>query len=95
MDYKRILITGINGSGASYLTEHIVQKYPHVDIHGTQRWSSHSNSNLSEMSNNITIRPNKISKGPSNNGKIVLMSQLLMGNIKEIVTNFRLYLSQF
>ena len=65
MDYKRILITGINGSGASYLTEHIVQKYPHVDIHGTQRWSSHSNSNLSEMSNNITIHESDLNDFPS------------------------------
>ena len=37
-----ILITGITGSGGSYLAEHILQNYPEVNIWGTSRWHSTS-----------------------------------------------------
>ena len=40
MEYKKILITGIRGSGASYLAEHLIDAYPDLDIHGTHRGSS-------------------------------------------------------
>ena len=35
--FKRALITGIYGSGGSYLYEHIKAHYPEVDIHGFSR----------------------------------------------------------
>ena len=37
---KRILITGIAGSGASYLAEHLASKYPNAEINGITRWHS-------------------------------------------------------
>lgn len=37
---ERILITGITGSGASYLAEHLANKYPDAKIHGVTRWHS-------------------------------------------------------
>jgi GDP-4-dehydro-6-deoxy-D-mannose reductase len=35
---KRVLITGIHGSGGSYLADYIVANYPAVEIHGISRW---------------------------------------------------------
>lgn len=37
---KRVLITGVAGSGGSYLAEHIVQFHPEVEVHGISRWHS-------------------------------------------------------
>ena len=37
---KKVLITGIAGSGASYLAEHIVEAHPEVEVHGLSRWHS-------------------------------------------------------
>lgn len=34
---KKVLITGINGSGASYLAEYIVNRHPEIDLYGTFR----------------------------------------------------------
>ena len=31
---KRILITGISGSGGSYLAEYLVKNQPQVEVHG-------------------------------------------------------------
>ncbi len=39
-DVSRVLITGIYGSGASYLAEYIVQNHPKVEVHGIARWHS-------------------------------------------------------
>ncbi len=36
---KRVLITGVAGSGASYLAEHALEQ-PGVEVHGTVRWHS-------------------------------------------------------
>lgn len=36
----RILITGITGSGGSYLADHILENHPHVKIYGIHRWHS-------------------------------------------------------
>ena len=41
-EFKSALITGITGSGGSYLAEHIVENYPNVDVHGVARWHSTS-----------------------------------------------------
>lgn len=37
---KRILVTGITGSGASYLAEHLAATYRESEIHGITRWHS-------------------------------------------------------
>lgn len=37
-----ILITGITGSGGSYLAEYILENHPEVKVHGTTRWHSTS-----------------------------------------------------
>jgi GDP-4-dehydro-6-deoxy-D-mannose reductase len=37
---QRALITGIAGSGGSYLAEHIVGHHPEVEVHGFSRWHS-------------------------------------------------------
>lgn len=38
--YKRILITGVTGSGGSYLAEHILDQHPECEVHGFSRWRS-------------------------------------------------------
>lgn len=53
---KKILITGITGSGGSYLAEHIVRHHPHVEVHGIARWHSTSSSkNLDSIKNKISV----------------------------------------
>ncbi|MBI5239299.1 MAG: GDP-mannose 4,6-dehydratase [Elusimicrobia bacterium] len=37
---RKALITGISGSGGSYLAEHIAADHPGVEIHGMARWHS-------------------------------------------------------
>ncbi len=48
--FATALITGISGSGGSYLAEHIVEEHPAVKVHGVSRWhrydgASESNKN--------------------------------------------------
>ena len=53
---KSALITGIAGSGGSYLAEYIVQNHPDVALHGIGRWHSTSTSdNLSSIRANVTV----------------------------------------
>lgn len=40
--FKKVLITGIAGSGGSYLAEYIVDTHPSVEVHGIARWHSTS-----------------------------------------------------
>lgn len=47
--FMRALITGISGSGGSYLAEYIVEQHPHVELHGIARW--HSTSVLRNLEN--------------------------------------------
>ena len=42
--FNRVLITGIAGSGGSYLAEHIVNNYPDVSVSGISRWHSTTDS---------------------------------------------------
>ena len=50
MEIRKVLITGITGSGGSYLAEHIVRHHPHVEVHGVARWHrTTGNHNLSEI----------------------------------------------
>jgi len=54
---KKILITGINGSGASFLAEYIISRQPDYQVHGITRWhsTSASNENLSKVTNKISV----------------------------------------
>lgn len=56
VNIKRALITGITGSGGSYLAEYIVQNHPAVEIHGIGRWHSTSAAdNLHEIRSRVTM----------------------------------------
>ncbi len=56
VNIKRVLITGIAGSGGSYLAEYIVQNHPDVEVHGIGRWHSTSNvDNLSNIRSSVTV----------------------------------------
>lgn len=52
----KVLITGIAGSGASYLAEYIAGNFPSVEIHGIARWHSGvSMRNLEEVKEFVQV----------------------------------------
>jgi len=54
--FRTALITGIGGSGGSYLAEHIVEQHPGVAVHGIARWhSTTTQDNLHEVAGRITV----------------------------------------
>ncbi|MDD2541286.1 MAG: GDP-mannose 4,6-dehydratase [Desulfuromonadaceae bacterium] len=54
--FSRVLITGIAGSGGSYLAEHIVNNYPDVNVSGISRWhSTTSSSNLDAIKDRLDM----------------------------------------
>jgi GDP-4-dehydro-6-deoxy-D-mannose reductase len=56
INIKRALITGITGSGGSYLAEYIVQHHSDVAVHGIGRWHSTSTvDNLSSIRPSVTV----------------------------------------
>lgn len=53
---RRVLITGISGSGGSYLAEYIVRYHPETEVHGILRWHSTSAlENLSEIQDRVKL----------------------------------------
>ena len=53
---KKILITGISGSGGSYLAEYIVNNHPDVEVHGISRWhSTTSHNNLADIIDKVQL----------------------------------------
>lgn len=53
---RKILITGIAGSGGSYLAEYILKNHPSCEVHGVTRWHSTSSlKNIEKILNEITI----------------------------------------
>ncbi len=53
---ERILITGITGSGGSYLADYVAEHHPDVKIHGIARWHSTSTAdNLKQISDKVTV----------------------------------------
>jgi GDP-mannose 4,6-dehydratase len=53
---RRVLITGITGSGGSYLAEYIVNNYPEVEVHGISRWhSTTTRDNLSVVRDKVMV----------------------------------------
>lgn len=45
-EFETALITGINGSGGSYLADYIATHWPSVELHGIARWHTNSKNNL-------------------------------------------------
>ncbi|MDB9518275.1 GDP-mannose 4,6-dehydratase [Roseofilum reptotaenium CS-1145] len=55
-EINRVLITGISGSGGSYLAEYIVNHHPHVEIHGMSRWhSTTTQDNLAAIRDKVIV----------------------------------------
>ncbi len=53
---QKALITGITGSGGSYLAEYIVNNHSGVEVHGMSRWhSTSSGKNLEEIAEKIQV----------------------------------------
>lgn len=52
---KKVLITGISGSGGSYLAEYIVNNHPKVEVHGLSRWHSTTADNLSRVNKRVIV----------------------------------------
>lgn len=53
---RRVLITGIRGSGASYLAETLLGEDPQVELHGLARWhSTTAGDNLAAIRDRITV----------------------------------------
>ena len=54
--FRRVLITGIRGSGGSYLAEYIVHEHPEVEVHGLARWHSTTGShNLEAIGDRVVV----------------------------------------
>ena len=54
-EIKSALITGIGGSGGSYLAEYIAQNHPDVKLHGFARWHSSTQDNLHALRGKVTL----------------------------------------
>ncbi|HUC92006.1 MAG TPA: GDP-mannose 4,6-dehydratase [Paenibacillus sp.] len=53
---RKVLITGIAGSGGSYLAEYIVNNHPEVEVHGVSRWHSTTTSdNLQDVRDQVIM----------------------------------------
>lgn len=52
---KKVLITGIGGSGGSYLAEYIVHDHSEVEVHGISRWHSGAVDNLKNIRDKVTV----------------------------------------
>jgi GDP-4-dehydro-6-deoxy-D-mannose reductase len=53
---KKVLITGIGGSGGSYLAEYILENHPGVEVHGFARWHSVTQDNLRGIASKAKVR---------------------------------------
>jgi GDPmannose 4,6-dehydratase/GDP-4-dehydro-6-deoxy-D-mannose reductase len=54
--FKKIIITGISGSGGSYLAEYIVNHHPGIEVHGISRWhSTVSTGNLDSVRGKVIV----------------------------------------
>lgn len=53
---QRALITGVTGSGGSYLAEHLVRSHPEVEVHGLSRWhSTTATDNLEQVAEQVHV----------------------------------------
>lgn len=53
--FGKVLITGIGGSGGSYLAEYIIEHHPEVEVHGFARWHSTTQDNLRAIAARVTV----------------------------------------
>ncbi len=54
--FRTALITGITGSGGSYLADYLVDSEPQVAVHGIARWhSTSSHKNLAHAGDRVTL----------------------------------------
>lgn len=53
--FNKVLITGISGSGGSYLAEHMLENYPDVKVCGISRWHNTGFDNLAGISGKLEI----------------------------------------
>jgi GDP-mannose 4,6-dehydratase len=53
--FARALITGVAGSGGSYLAEYIVGAHPAVEVHGLARWHSTTRDHLAAIRDRIHV----------------------------------------
>ncbi len=55
-DIKRVLITGMTGSGGSYLAEYLIEHHPQIEVHGISRWHSTTAShNLARVAEKVVV----------------------------------------
>jgi GDP-4-dehydro-6-deoxy-D-mannose reductase len=54
-EIKSALITGVGGSGGSYLAEYIAESHPEVKLHGFARWHSTTQENLANLRGKVTV----------------------------------------
>jgi GDP-4-dehydro-6-deoxy-D-mannose reductase len=54
-NFKSALITGIVGSGGSYLADHIAEAHPQVALHGIARWHTNARSNLTSSGSRALV----------------------------------------
>lgn len=53
---KRALITGVLGSGGSYLADHLIEEHPETKVFGIGRWHSHAtHKNIEHIKDKITL----------------------------------------
>lgn len=62
----RILITGIAGSGGSYLAEHVLRERPGVEVHGIARWhSTTTTDNLASIRERVVVHEADLTDFPA------------------------------
>ena len=64
-EFGRVLITGIGGSGGSYLAEYIVENHPAVEVFGLSRWHSVARDNLFNVSGKVKVYESDLEDFPS------------------------------
>lgn len=53
--FRRVLITGIGGSGGSYLAEYVCDNHPGVEVHGLARWHGTTRDNLGRVAGRVHV----------------------------------------
>jgi GDP-4-dehydro-6-deoxy-D-mannose reductase len=54
-EIKTVLITGISGSGGSYLADYIVEHHPEIAVHGIARWHTAVVDNLKGIRSKVKV----------------------------------------
>src|SRR5215813_8957180 len=54
--FRHALITGISGSGGSYMADHIIENHPQTQVRGLSRWhSTTSYRNLDHIADKVKV----------------------------------------